>query len=116
MGAYDDPDIYEVAFSFVDVCRQVNLLLEFVKRYSGVGLSMVLGVGCGPSPQLRELAKRGYDAIGLDINPMMLAHLRKRALEECVIVETFEGDMVDFRVGYKVDLVINLMGTLPRRL
>jgi SAM-dependent methyltransferase len=94
------------------VGKQVDILLESVNRYSGVKPKRVLDVGCGPSPQLREFARRGYDSIGLYISPGMLAHIRRRAREEGLHVETVEGDMIDFRLGEGVDLALNFMGTI----
>jgi len=111
MGAYDDPRVYEVAFG-VDAAKQIDLILDLVRRHSKREVRKVLDVGCGPSPQLLELARRGYGAVGLDISPRMLAHLAAKAVEEGLRIDTVEADMVDFALPRSVDLVLCMMGTI----
>lgn len=65
MAVYDEPLYYEIAFSFVNVNEQVNLFEKFIGKYSKVKVKRVLDIACGPSLQLREMAKRGYEVIGL---------------------------------------------------
>lgn len=112
MSVYDQPLYYEIAFSYQDVKRQVDFFEEVAKKYSKVSAKRFLDIACGSSPQLRELAKRGYEAIGLDISPKMLAYLRLRAQEEGVQVETVEGDMNSFKLRRKCDFAFVLSGSL----
>jgi len=112
MPVYDEPLYYEIAFSFVDIPRQVDLFEEFVEKYSRIPVRRVLDIGCGPSQQLRELARRSYEAVGLDRSPRMLAYLRERAHEEGVRVSTVEADMTDFSLDGPADLALILIGTI----
>jgi len=89
MPVYDEPLYYEIAFSFVDVPRQVDLFEKFIKEYSNIPVRRVLDIGCGPSPQLREFSRRGYEAVGLDSSPQMLAYLKEKAGEEGVRVSSW---------------------------
>ncbi len=111
MGAYDDPQVYEVAFQ-VDAVNQVNLILGLVNRHSEREVRRVLDVGCGPSPQLLELAGRGYECVGLDVRPGMLAHLRMKAASSGIHVETVEADMTGFTIPRRVDIALCMMGTI----
>jgi hypothetical protein len=54
---YDQPLYYEIAFSYQDVKRQVDFFEEVARKYSKVPVRRFLDIACGPSPQLRELAK-----------------------------------------------------------
>jgi SAM-dependent methyltransferase len=112
MPVYDEPLYYEISFSFVDVPRQVDLFEVFIHDYSSIPVRRVLDIGCGPSQQLREFAGRGYEAVGLDRSPQMLAYLKEKSREAGVRVETVEADMADFALDGPVDLALILMGTI----
>jgi SAM-dependent methyltransferase len=112
MPVYDEPLYYEIAFGFVDVPKQIDLFEKFIQRYSNIPVRRVLDIGCGPSLQLRELARRGYEAVGLDRSPQMLAYLKDKAGEEGVSVETFRADMTGFALETPVDFAHILMGTI----
>jgi SAM-dependent methyltransferase len=99
MPVYDRPLYYEIAFSFIDPVKQVDLFEEFIGRYSEIEVRRFLDLGCGPSLQLREIARRGYGAVGLDRSPEMLRYLREKAGEEGLSVETVEADMTDLAGG-----------------
>ncbi len=75
------PLYYEIAFSFFDPKVQVDTFEKIIKRFSKISVRKFLDICCGPSLQLREIARRGYDVIGLDLSPEMLAYLRKKAEE-----------------------------------
>ncbi len=111
MAVYTQPEYYEVAFSFIDVNHEIALFEEIIKKYSKIPVARVLDIGCGPSLQLRELAKRGYDAIGLDNQSEMLDYLQKKAHTEGVHIETVKADMCNFTVK-KVDFAFIMMGTI----
>lgn len=112
MAVYDQPLYYEIAFSYQDAKSQADFFEMVAKTYSKVPVKRFLDIACGPSFQLRELARRGYEAVGLDINPRMLAHLRKKSEEEGIKVETVEADMNNFRLKKKCDFAFILSGSL----
>ena len=112
MMAYRRPLYYEIAFSSIDPKKQVNLFEKFIEKYSKRKVKRFLDICCGPSFQLREIAKRGYEAVGLDSSPQMLEYLRKRAKEERIRIETTKGDMVNFRLKKKVDFAFIMMSTI----
>jgi SAM-dependent methyltransferase len=62
--------------------------------------------------QLREIAKRGYEGVGLDLAPEMLRYLSEKAKAEEVRIETLQADMSDFRLKKKVDFAFIMMGSL----
>lgn len=112
MGIYNKkPLYYEIAFSFVDAKKQVDLFEKFVEKYSEVKVTRVLDIACGPSLQLRELAKRGYETIGLDLSPQMLEYLKGKAKEEGVKIETVRADMTNFKLNKKADFAFIMMGS-----
>ena len=112
MKIYENPLYYEIAFSFFDPKQQIDSFERIIKRFSKIKVRSVLDVACGPSLQLLEFARRGYDAVGLDLCPEMLAYLQGKAKEEGVRIETVQADMCDFRLERKVDFTFVMMGSL----
>ncbi len=112
MSAYSEPLYYEIAFGFVDAKKQVDLFENFIGKYSRIKARRFLDLGCGPGLQLREIARRGNEAIGLDMSQQMLDYLERRAAEEGVRVQTIRADMTDFRLEEKADFAFTMMGTI----
>jgi len=112
MSVYSEPLYYEIAFSFVDAEKQIDLFQRFIDKYSKIKVERFLDIGCGPSLQLREIAKRGYEAVGLDKNSEMLRYLKEKAKEEGVRIETVKADMTNFRLEKKADFAFIMMGTI----
>ena len=112
MSVYDNPLYYEVAFSFFDVKKQVDAFEAMIERFSRVRVKRFLDVACGPSLQLRELARRGYEALGLDNSSKTLEYLVDRAKEEGLRIEIVQADMCSFRLKAKVDFAFVMMGSL----
>jgi len=109
---YQQAKYYEIAFSFIDARKQVDLFEEFIKKYSRIKVKTVLDICCGTALQLRELAKRNYKSIGLDINSNMLEYLKKAGSKKVNSVETIKADMVDFRLEKPVDFAYIMMGSI----
>lgn len=112
MEIYKHPLYYEIAFSFFDVKKQVDAFEQVIKKTSKVEVRRFLDIACGTSLQLRELARRGYEAVGLDLASEMLEYLSKRAEEEGQKVETVQADMCNFRLKKKADFAFIMMGSL----
>lgn len=112
MPVYNESFYYEIAFSFIDAEKQVDLFEEFIDKFSGISAKRFLDIGCGPALQLRELAKRGYETVGLDRSSEMLTYLEERAMEEGTDIETVEANMTDFVLKEAVDFAFIMMGTI----
>ena len=112
MSIYKHPLYYEIAFSFFDVKKQVDAFEVIIKRFSKIRVRRFLDVACGPSLQLREIARRGYEAVGLDLAPEMLRYLSEKAKEEGLRIETVQADMCNFGRKKKADFAFIMMGSL----
>jgi len=110
---YQYAEYYDIAASFVDVPRQIDLLEAYIRAHSAIPVRRVLDICCGPSPQLREFVRRGYQGIGLDASRPMLDYLHRKAAEEQRPVETACADLRDFTLAEPVDFGYILMGTIP---
>jgi SAM-dependent methyltransferase len=112
MEIYKHPLYYEIAFSFFDVKKQVDMFELIIKKFSKVKVRHFLDIACGPSLQLREIARRGYESLGLDLIPEMLKYLTEKAKEEGFRIKTLQADMSNFRLEKKVDFAFIMMGSL----
>ncbi len=99
-GRSYDERFAELAASGVDVHGEADLCASLVP----VG-SRVLDAGCGTGRVAIELARRGYEVVGLDLDPSMLSVARQRAPELRWLVADLAtlGPMV---IGRPVDLAV----------
>jgi SAM-dependent methyltransferase len=109
---YDHPKYYEIAFSFRDIAAEVDLFEESFNRFSRIPVRSVLELGCGPSPHMEELARRGYRYSGLDLNEKMLEYSSQKASQIAAEVSLIRANMVDFSLETEVDFVYVLLGSL----
>ena len=112
---YRNPRYYEIAFSFRDISAEVDVMQELIRRHSRIPVSVVLELGCGPAPHLAELAGRGYEYVGLDLSPEMLAHAGEKASSIDAPARFRLADMVDFELDEQVDFAFVLLGSLQAR-
>ncbi len=112
MKVYNKPLYYEIAFDFVDIKKQIKLFESFIAKYSKIPVKRIMDIGCGPSKQVREFARRGYSAVGLDLSSEMLKYLKNESKKEKVDVETVKANFINFHLEKKVDFACMLMGTI----
>jgi SAM-dependent methyltransferase len=75
----------------------LNLLrTEIPQRYR----PDVLDVGCGPGLYCHELARRGGNALGLDVAPAPLAYARKVAKDEGLDCRFWEADLEELPADF----------------
>lgn len=67
----------------------------------------LLDLGCGTGRHASLLAERGYDVVGVDRSPEMLAEARARKVTSGR-TEFVEGDLRSVRLGRKFDVVVSL--------
>lgn len=90
----------------------MDLFEECFRRYSQIPVRRVLDLGCGPSPHLEELARRGYGYVGLDINRAMLDYAKQKAEALDVTAAFIQADMRDFSLEGPVDFAFTMLGSL----
>ncbi len=109
---YDNPKYYEIVFSFRDIPGEVDVFEECFKHFSLIPVKSVLELGCGNSPHMEELVKRGYQYNGLDLSKAMLEYSRQKALRIGAKVNLIHGNMIDFSLDAVVDFVYITLGSL----
>jgi D-alanine-D-alanine ligase len=87
----------------------VQAALEFITDHLGVKKgSRILDLGCGPGRYVIELAKSGFDVLGIDINEEYVALAKKISEREHINPELIVGDMREFSYADYFDAVINV--------
>jgi SAM-dependent methyltransferase len=79
--------------------------VEFYRAEADRQGGRVLELGCGTGHKLIPIASDGHPCVGLDASSDMLAEARRKADERGVAVEWVPGDMRDFELGRRFDLV-----------
>ena len=90
-----------------DYDTEAEQLRELIRRYRWSGGADWLDVGCGTGMHIARL-QRDFGAVGLDIDEGMLAVARER----CPDVPFHRGDMVDFALDQRFDVVTCLFSSI----
>jgi SAM-dependent methyltransferase len=93
-GEYDER-FMRLAAQGHDVHGEANLV-------ASLGLHSVLDAGCGTGRVAMELARRGLDVVGVDLDPAMLAVARDKA----PFIPWLEADLSDFDLVRTFDGVV----------
>jgi SAM-dependent methyltransferase len=91
----------ELASSGTDVHGEADLVMTYAP-------SSVLDAGCGTGRVAIELARRGVDVVGVDVDPSMLTTARNRAPG----LSWVEADLTTLDLGRHFDAVV-LAGNVP---
>ena len=92
-----------------------NALIEKLLRAEGV--KTVLDMTCGTGSQVFYLAARGYDVVGSDFSPALIAIAREKAKAQHQDIRFVDGDMRDIKLGQfdAVITIFNAIGHLTKK-
>jgi hypothetical protein len=111
MQVYDNPKYYEIAFSFRDIPKEVDFIEQVVKNESRITVKTFLEIASGNSPHMKELCKRGYGYIGLELSKQMIEYSREIISKSTLSAEIIEGDMMKFSLSQPVDCALLFLGS-----
>lgn len=103
--------IYDELTNDIDYSRWADYIEKLFKRYR-VKPSLILDLGCGTGSFAVEMASRGYEMIGIDSSPDMLACARNKSESKNLDVLFINQDMVDFELYGTVDAVVCLLDSI----
>ena len=95
---YDEPELYDLAFSYRDVGAEVDVIEAWYRSRRGVRPARVLELAAGPAAHAIEFGRRGAKVTAVDTSTAMRAYAEHRAKEQGVALETVDADMVRFRI------------------
>ncbi len=107
---YDHPEWYEFGF-LKDTPREGRFLVDVFKKHVPFPVTRVLETGCGSGRLVREMARRGFQTTGLDLNTTALAYCKKKLEAEKLEGQLVQGNMVDFDFDQPFDAAFNAINT-----
>jgi len=112
MRLYENPFYYDIGFSFRDIRKEVDFFEQCIDKFSKIKVKKVLDIGCGPSPYLIEMGKRGYSFTGLDKSREMLEYSLKKADKAGIKIKVIHADMRNFESMEKFDFAFCMLGSI----
>jgi ubiquinone/menaquinone biosynthesis C-methylase UbiE len=98
---------YDLIYSQKDYQGEVEKLLAFIGEHRSSNGDRLLDVACGTGHHIHYL-KEHFDVEGLDLDPKLLEIARNRNPE----VAFHEGDMIDFDLDRKFDIITCLFSSI----
>ncbi len=98
---------YDLIYQIKDYKKETDFLLRLIKK-NGIKGKEILEVGCGTGNHAVILQKKGFRITGVDLNKEMLAVARKKTKK----IRLDQGDMRNFRLKKKFDIVLCLFSTI----
>lgn len=94
---------YDLIYHWKDYRSEAEKIRQLIRGYKRTPGNSLLDVGCGTGMHIRYL-KKDFECVGIDSSPRMLSLARKKVAG----VRFEEGDMVDFNLGRRFDVVVCL--------
>jgi len=98
---------YDLIYMWKDYKIESKRIRDIIRKYKKSDSNSLLEVACGTGRHL-EYLRRGFSCTGLDLNEEMLKLARKRLSG----VKLIRGNMIDFRLGSKFDVVTCLFSSI----
>jgi SAM-dependent methyltransferase len=94
---YDWPQHYDLAFRS-ETQPEADFIEAACRKYCTGPVRRLLEPACGTGRLVTELAARGYELTGFDLNEAALDYLRRRLTRRGLQADVFRADMADFRL------------------
>jgi SAM-dependent methyltransferase len=107
---YDYPELYELGF-LKETPKESVFLGEVFKKYVPFPVKRVLELGCGSGRLICDMATRGYQMTGLDLNGTALEYCKKKLKKKKSSADLVVGDMTNFAFDKPFDAAINAINT-----
>jgi SAM-dependent methyltransferase len=101
---YENPRLYDLAFGFRNIPTECRGLLSLAALHGVTRPTAIADIACGPAHHLREYARLGLKAFGVDLNRDMLAYARHLSKTERLAIRLKRADMRAFVLSTKVDI------------
>lgn len=109
MNLYDSPEIYDVAFGW-DLDMELTFVESCLGKHVVDPVRRILEPACGTGRVLAALAARGYEVLGYDLSPGMVAFASAKLAR--VGGQVMRGDMTTFHPPGRFDAAINLVNSI----
>lgn len=102
---------YDALMKDVDYGKWADYAEKIFAR-GGVSPRLVADLGCGTGSFCIEMAKRGYDMIGIDQSADMLSVAKSKVLEAGCDILFINQDITEFELYGTVDAIVSLMDSI----
>ncbi len=103
--------VYDKLMHDVDYSNWADYMETIFKMHE-TNPSLILDLGCGTGNLSIELAKRGYDMIGIDISAEMLSCAKIKSVQQSLDILYINQDMSNFELYGTVDVVLSMMDSI----
>ncbi|NJE26818.1 class I SAM-dependent methyltransferase [Thermococcus sp. MV5] len=107
-------ELYTVLAEYYDVIYrrraervrdEINFVEEIFKADAKRDVKKILDLACGTGIPTLELARRGYEVIGMDLHEEMLEVAKRKAKREGLTIEFIQGDALEVDFNQEFDAV-----------
>jgi SAM-dependent methyltransferase len=107
---YDHPEYYDISLQD-ETPQEADFIEAACRKYCEFPLRRLVEPACGSGRLVVEMAARGYDVTGLDLNTKALDFLRKRLKQRKLKAEVLQADMTDFALSKPADAAFCLLNS-----
>lgn len=107
---------YDHVYAQKNYLAECDLLEQLFDEHAQRPVRSVLDLGCGTGRHAIELARRGYDVVGVDRSQSMLARARATASHHHLDVRFELGDLRSTRLSRRFDAVLMMFAVLGYQL
>jgi SAM-dependent methyltransferase len=105
-------DSYDALYADKDYGAECDLVEE-IFRHADRPVRSILDLGCGTGRHSVELARRGYELVGVDLSEGMLERARQRAIGKAAGSTTFlRGDIQTIQLERRFDAVLSMFAVV----
>ncbi len=97
---------YDALYQNKDYQKEVDFLVDVIKKYSPREVKDVLSLGCGTASHDIELAKRGFAITGVDQSETMLEIAQEKTGKENVNIDFKLGDVTNIKLDKQFDFAM----------
>jgi len=110
-GLYSHPEVYDLAYAR-SLAGDIRFFGLVFKGLASRPVRRIIDFGCGTGRLATELARCGYECLGIDARREMVAFARRAAAQEGVPLEFQVGRMESIVSGGDWDAALCVTGTL----
>ena len=105
-------EFYDVLNPDVDYAKWADFIDGIIKKQGETETNIVLDLACGTGSMSVELARRGYEVIGVDLSPEMLMEAQNKAFSEGLNILFLNQNMCDIDLYGTVDACVCCLDSL----
>ena len=107
---YDHPEYYDISLQD-ETPLEATFIESACRKYCVFPVRRLVEPACGSGRLVVEMAARGYDVTGLDLNEKALDFLRKRLEKRKLRADVLLTDMTNFSLSKPVDAAFCLLNS-----